>query len=1061
MNLTEEQIKIINSDEDLIVEARAGTGKCLGKDTPILMYDGSIKKVQDIEINDLLMGDDSTPRKVLNVNQDKGKLFQIIPKNGESWICNDVHILTLQGTNTKKGIIRDIALNDLITESSHLKRLDINWKLFKVPVEFKEQKINIDSYLMGIWLGDGSIDSPIISNSDVEIIDYLMNLNLEGIVPKKVWNDKHNYYSISLTDINNVGHPKSNLLREEMKFFISKEGQKIIPQNYLINSRENRLKLLAGLLDTDGHYSTGGYEIIQKSKQLANDIVFLARSLGYRVSMSNKIGKIKKINFEGSYYRINIYGNLIDLPIKVERKKPQPRKQIKNPLVSGFVIKDIGEGDYYGFTLDGNGRFLLGDFTVTHNTTTLIHYALKHNDKKKLYLAFNKSIKEEAESKFKEAGVKNISILTTHGLAYKQVIKSENYLLNNYTNVFSLMKHYNMQSHHKLMTLALRRFNSFCDSSHDDITTFDFSSQIETTSGKKFYEDHIDFVNETSNMIWNDMLNKKLDCSHSFYLKKFQLDNHILNYDIIMVDECLPYHTPILLANGESLPIGKIVDEKLSLDVLTYNTETGKQESCKITNWQKNPNNRPMYRITLMFKDEIFHDLDCTYNHKIWRENTSEWIESSKLNIGDKLIFNDGYTLAFCHVYKVEETALYKHENYTYDITVENNHNFYANGILVHNCQDLNEVTYDIIKKQTCRIIVIGDSEQAIYGWRGAVDAIEKFPYARLPLTHSFRFPQEIADIGLRVLSLKKYVKENYDFSKIELVGKGVPNGDIKTKAIISRSNSALLDRLITNRDNTISPYIEGGLESLTKLQSGLDILDLYYLYIKEKDKIQSYFVKKFKNFEELEEYYQDLDDLNIGSIKSFFDKYLHRLEKELERIQNILVQDKNKSDWIYSTIHKAKGNEYDYVKILSPTIFEEGFPHHVSDLDFLPKMTLLIKSNPSPKYKSSTSEDKIIELKEYEKLSSNLITSITEYMGRDGILYKDGIVSEFKNLYSNFPNDKVIEGLDFLVNSHVEKVKKKRSQWAEELNIYYVAVTRAKQTLDYDFEWLLPYGKI
>jgi len=50
-----------------ILEVPCGRGKCLGKDTPILMYDGSIKMVQDIQIGDLIMGDDSTPRTVLSL----------------------------------------------------------------------------------------------------------------------------------------------------------------------------------------------------------------------------------------------------------------------------------------------------------------------------------------------------------------------------------------------------------------------------------------------------------------------------------------------------------------------------------------------------------------------------------------------------------------------------------------------------------------------------------------------------------------------------------------------------------------------------------------------------------------------------------------------------------------------------------------------------------------------------------------------------------------------------------------------------------------------------------
>ena len=81
--------------ENILIKAFAGCGKCLGIDTPVLMYDGTIKMVQDIVVNDLLMGDDSTPRKVLNTNIGYGDLYKINPIKGDSWICNDIHVMTI------------------------------------------------------------------------------------------------------------------------------------------------------------------------------------------------------------------------------------------------------------------------------------------------------------------------------------------------------------------------------------------------------------------------------------------------------------------------------------------------------------------------------------------------------------------------------------------------------------------------------------------------------------------------------------------------------------------------------------------------------------------------------------------------------------------------------------------------------------------------------------------------------------------------------------------------------------------------------------------------------
>jgi hypothetical protein len=67
-----------------------------------------------------------------------------------------------------------------------------------------------------------------------------------------------------------------------------------------------------------------------------------------------------------------IHGKGLDeIPIVIPRKKATCRKQIKDSLVTGIQLESLGEGDYYGFEIDGNHRFLLGDFTVTHNTSSV------------------------------------------------------------------------------------------------------------------------------------------------------------------------------------------------------------------------------------------------------------------------------------------------------------------------------------------------------------------------------------------------------------------------------------------------------------------------------------------------------------------------------------------------------------------------------------------------------------------------------------------------------------------------------------------------------------------
>ena len=78
-----------------------GAGKCLAEDTPVLMYDGKIKKVQDIVVGDLLMGVDSTPRRVLSTCFGEEMMYDVVPSRGDKYTVNESHVLSLRLTGNK------------------------------------------------------------------------------------------------------------------------------------------------------------------------------------------------------------------------------------------------------------------------------------------------------------------------------------------------------------------------------------------------------------------------------------------------------------------------------------------------------------------------------------------------------------------------------------------------------------------------------------------------------------------------------------------------------------------------------------------------------------------------------------------------------------------------------------------------------------------------------------------------------------------------------------------------------------------------------------------------
>ena len=451
-----------------LLSGSSGAGKCMGKDTIILMYDGTRKKIQDIKEGDLIMGDDSTPRSVLSTCKGEDIMYEVIPTKGRPYIVNSKHILTLKGNrpcynfrkNRNKWVVRYMKnsvlkskqfdgqddaydfyqslekepINDICIED-YLKLGKTNQLYnytFHVGVDFEEKSVLLDPYLLGIWLGDGTSKESSITSVDDDLIDYIKEILIKyDLCLRK---NKITYRIINSEESTAISH--SNTSGEQGVFFnrghwvaqwkengkikgkyfsVKKNGEKAkvlaieyiktkvlipkkrrnyftdtlkklklwgnkhIPHVYKTNSRENRLKLLAGLIDTDGYVYKNTIEICQKRKQLAEDIEYLALSLGFMAVFKQVEKTCTNTGVTGIYYQVTIFGeNLNDIPTIIKYKKLHQRCQTKRATVHGFKVNKIGFGDYYGFELDGNGRYLMGDFKVTHNTSILlgIYFAL-------------------------------------------------------------------------------------------------------------------------------------------------------------------------------------------------------------------------------------------------------------------------------------------------------------------------------------------------------------------------------------------------------------------------------------------------------------------------------------------------------------------------------------------------------------------------------------------------------------------------------------------------------------------------------------------------------------
>ena len=364
----------------VIVAARPAMGKCLGKGTEVMMHDGTLKKVEEVEVGDLLMGDDSTPRRVLSLARGREEMYWVRQNKGIDYRVNKSHILSLKRSRNEgphtHGEILNIEVADYLEKSEKFKT---NYKGYKVAVEFPETKVPVEPYFLGLWLGDGRSSDVRIATEDDEVVAYLEayadRLGLQ--VHRYEAEGKCPMYGITRGQTGGDQRQTGSLqqLLREMGVLEDKH----IPHTYIANSTRVRLELLAGLIDSDGYYDDRYHvmEITQKSHPLAEAIKYLADTLGFRASLIAKRAAIADRDFETEVYRVRIVGDLDRIPTRIARKQARPLASGRDWRHTGITLEYDGVDDYYGFEIDGNHLFLLKDGTVTHNTALVLNMALK------------------------------------------------------------------------------------------------------------------------------------------------------------------------------------------------------------------------------------------------------------------------------------------------------------------------------------------------------------------------------------------------------------------------------------------------------------------------------------------------------------------------------------------------------------------------------------------------------------------------------------------------------------------------------------------------------------
>ena len=354
---------IMEDGEEITALFSRQSGKCLALGTKVRMFDGSVKCIEDVQPGEQVMGPDGAPRNVLSTARGREEMFEIKSrvKLFDNYTVNRSHILVLRDVKTNEVV--DKPLEDFLTGGDDA---DGYRGVASGLIEYNEQQLDIDPYFLGLWLGDGTSCGPRVTTCDEEIEEYLGELaDILGMRMKSYSRENSVASTYAITNENHSGKP--NRVTEALRG-LDMLNNKHIPQAILANSSRVRLRFLAGLIDSDGHKDSSRrrLEIMTKYKHMAVQLQELCRSLGFRAA-------IYEAHRDGAeYYRVPITGDRIcDIPSKVLRKRVQPLDEPKEHLGYRFDIVPKGVGDYAGFTLDGDGRFLLSSYAVTHNTETV------------------------------------------------------------------------------------------------------------------------------------------------------------------------------------------------------------------------------------------------------------------------------------------------------------------------------------------------------------------------------------------------------------------------------------------------------------------------------------------------------------------------------------------------------------------------------------------------------------------------------------------------------------------------------------------------------------------
>ncbi len=266
--------------------------------------------------------------------------------------------------------------------------------------------------------------------------------------------------------------------------------------------------------------------------------------------------------------------------------------------------------------------------------------------------------------------------------------------------------------------------------------------------------------------------------------------------------------------------------------------------------------------------------------------------------------------------------------------------------ILFDEGQDASPAMLDVFFNQDATKVIVGDRHQQIYGWRFAVNSLEKADYQTFNLSTSFRFDENVAKLAMSVLKYKSHLSTSaFDSAQsdkvqkqeqVVIIGAGQFR-EIKSRAILARTNLGLLLKAIeyvTETKNVKKIYFEGNINSYTYAEDGTSLYDVLNLHNGQRGRIRDRLIQRMKDMKELEQFIEKTGDPQLGMMVEIVEQYGDRIPGILAKIKSLHVENEKReeAEMIFSTVHRCKGLEYDQIELVNDFIKEDNIIKQKTD---------------------------------------------------------------------------------------------------------------------------------